>query len=47
MSTFQASQSRRLSEHKKYQAPPAVQTYFQEGFNTTQEFRKKHYGINH
>lgn len=46
MSTFQNDQSRRLSEHKKYQGPPPMDTYFKEGFDTTREFRKKAYGIN-
>lgn len=35
MSSFQQGQSRRLSEHKKYKAPPAIQTYYQQDFDTT------------
>jgi hypothetical protein len=47
MSSLQDGQSRRLSEHKKSPIPPSVETYFQKGFDTTVEFRKKAYGINH
>ena len=35
MSSHQGEQSRRLSEHKKYTAPPEIKTYFQAGFDTT------------
>lgn len=47
MSSFQSTQARRLSEHKKAPQPPPVETYFKEGFDTTREFRKKEYGLNH
>lgn len=47
MSAFQEDQSRRLSEYKKTPQPPAMETYFQKGFDTTKEFRKKEYGRNH
>lgn len=46
MSSLQQEQSRRLSEHKKYQGPPEINTYLQAGFDTTREFKKKEYGIN-
>jgi hypothetical protein len=46
MSSFQTDQSRRLSEHKKYQGPPPLNSYFSPDFDTTREFRKKSYGIN-
>lgn len=46
MSSLQSDQSRRLSEHKKYQGPPPTETYFKAGFDTTREFRKKSYAIN-